>query len=105
MNSALKQDYPLVLTKVLKALSDPVRLKIVQELIRDEVNDGRHCSSFEALKDLARSTRSHHFKILREAGLISLIDKGNLSLAQLKRVEIEKKYTGLLTILVSDLEL
>ncbi|PVZ88911.1 ArsR family transcriptional regulator [Serratia sp. S1B] len=104
MSNELKQDFPLVLTVVLKALSDPTRLKIVQELFNDEANAERHCSSFSCLAKFSRATRSHHFKVLREAGLVSLIDKGNISLAQLRRDEIEKMYPGLLNILVSQLE-
>jgi len=102
MTKVKRENHPLVLAAVLKALSDPTRLKIVQELIVDEVGAERHCTSFSGLADIARATRSHHFKILREAGLVSLIDRGNVLLAQLRRDEIEKTYPGLLNILVSE---
>ncbi|MFC0228747.1 ArsR/SmtB family transcription factor [Serratia aquatilis] len=104
MNNVVIRDFPLVLTAVFKALSDPTRLNIVQELFNDEANSERHCSSFDCLTKFSRATRSHHFKVLREAGLVSLIDKGNISLAQLRRDEIEKMYPGLLNILVRHLK-
>ncbi|EBV2191030.1 helix-turn-helix transcriptional regulator [Salmonella enterica] len=102
MNDLLRQDHPLVLTTVLKALNDPTRLRIIRELINDEAGAERHCTSFSSLTDMARATRSHHFKVLREAGLVSLVDRGNMLLARLRRDEIEKAYPGLLSILVRE---
>lgn len=99
MNDMLRQDHPLVLATVLKALNDPTRLRIIQELINDEIGAERHCTSFSGLSEVARATRSHHFKVLREAGLVSLVDRGNLLLARLRWDEIEKAYPGLLNIL------
>jgi DNA-binding transcriptional ArsR family regulator len=51
-------------TSVLQALGDEARLEIVRQLA-----DGgeRCCGTFEL--GLAKATRSHHLKVLREAGL------------------------------------
>lgn len=88
------------LIQIFKALSDPARLTVIQSLIQDEPGAERHCTSFGL--QLTRATRSHHFKILREAGLISQVDKGNRSLATLRRKEIEKEFPGLLTLIATN---
>lgn len=88
------------LIQIFKALSDPARLTVIQSLIQDEPGAERHCTSFGL--QLTRATRSHHFKILREAGLISQVDKGNRSLATLRRKEIEKEFPGLLALIATN---
>ncbi|XTZ37862.1 ArsR/SmtB family transcription factor [Salmonella enterica] len=85
------------IVKVFKALADPVRLLIVRELLADEPGAERHCSSFGLT--VTRATRSHHFKVLRETGLIRVVDKGNMAVAVLCREEMEKALPGLLTLI------
>ncbi|MBC9129866.1 helix-turn-helix transcriptional regulator [Frischella sp. Ac48] len=85
------------LLSVLKALSDPTRLYIIKTLIGDEPGVPRHCTTFNLT--LSKPTISHHFKILRNAGLINQYDNGNHSTTMLRRDEIEKQYPGLLDIL------
>ncbi|EAA7395819.1 helix-turn-helix transcriptional regulator [Salmonella enterica] len=85
------------ITKVFKALADPVRLTIVRGLLADKPGSERHCSTFEL--SVTRATRSHHFKVLREAGLIRVVDKGNTALAVLCWDEIEKELPGLITLI------
>lgn len=58
--------------KVMKALSDPNRVKIVKLLQRRALCV---CEIQEAL-GLAQSTTSKHLKILEEAGLISYLKEG-----------------------------
>ena len=55
---------------LLHALSDPVRVQILKEIIRS--NSPKTCSDFLNMPDRAipKSTLSQHFRILREAGLI-----------------------------------
>lgn len=91
----IKEEDRLLL--ILKALSDPTRLFVIQTLIKDEPGVARHCTSFKLT--LAKPTISHHFKILREAGLINQYDKGNHSMTILRRDEIEEQYPGLLDVL------
>jgi len=61
---------------ILYALSDPVRIRIYAELLR--ANCSKNCSMFLQVGNspLPKSTLSHHFKILREAGLIRSERKG-----------------------------
>jgi DNA-binding transcriptional ArsR family regulator len=63
----------LELGAVLHALSDPVRLQIVAELA---CREGEYtCGSFAL--PVTKSTCTHHFKVLREAGLIHQRPQGS----------------------------
>lgn len=82
------------LSSLFYALSDPVRLKIIQSLIdEDEISCG------ECKSPLSKSTMSHHFKVLREAGLIQKRSEGTSHYLSLRRDEIENRLPGLLEIL------
>ncbi|EAA7988759.1 helix-turn-helix transcriptional regulator [Salmonella enterica] len=85
------------MVKVFKALADPVRLTIVRGLLADKPGAERHCSTFGLT--VTRATRSHHFRVLREAGLIRVVDKGNMAVAILCRESIEKELPGLMQLL------
>jgi DNA-binding transcriptional ArsR family regulator len=77
---------------VLHALSDPVRLKIVAALADA---DGEHsCGSFDV--PVTKSTCTHHFKVLREAGVIHQRHKGTARLNTLRRDDLEARFPGLL---------
>src|SRR5438876_6957923 len=77
---------------VLHALSDPVRLKIVAALAR---GDGDHtCGSFDV--PVTKSTCTHHFRILREAGVIHQRQEGTSRLNTLRRDDLEARFPGLL---------
>ncbi len=80
------------LTEILHALGDPVRLAIVREL-----GDGepRACGSFSHL-GVSHSTLSHHFRVLREAGVIETKAVGQQRLNTLRRRSLDETYPGLL---------
>ena len=81
----------IVGSRALHALSDPVRLKIVESIAdRDE----RNCSSVEA--SVSKSTLSHHFKVLREAGVTHTRANGTQRLISLRRDDLEDRFPGLL---------
>ncbi|WP_333609771.1 helix-turn-helix domain-containing protein [Pantoea piersonii] len=88
---------PFDINRVFKALAEPVRLSIVRTLLNDVKNAERHCSTFGLT--VSRATRSHHFKVLKEAGLIEVVDKGNLAVAVLRWDEIERELPGLITLI------
>jgi DNA-binding transcriptional ArsR family regulator len=81
----------LELPEVLHALSDPVRLEIVR-LLADEQE--RPCSSVEA--KVAKSTLSHHFKVLREAGITFTRANGTHRLVTLRVSDLEERFPGLI---------
>lgn len=81
----------LQLTAVLGALSDPVRLRIVAELqARGEVQ----CGTFDV--PVARSTLSHHLRVLREAGVTRTRIDGAERFVRLRATCLERRFPGLL---------
>ncbi len=82
----------LQLGEVLHALSDPVRLQIVQSLVQA---DGEvACGQFPL--SLAKSTVSHHFKVLREAGVLQGRTEGTRRFHSLRRDDLDARFPGLL---------
>jgi DNA-binding transcriptional ArsR family regulator len=81
----------LELADVLQALSDPVRLQIVRELA---AGGEQACGAVPLA--VSASTRSHHFKILREAGLTVTRLHGTQRLVSLRRADVDRRFPGLL---------
>ena len=84
----------LELAAVLHALSDPVRLKIVAGLAGGGDVPERTCGSFDL--PVTKSTCTHHFKVLREAGVIQQRQEGTTRLNWLRREDLEARFPGLL---------
>jgi DNA-binding transcriptional ArsR family regulator len=80
------------LPAVLHALSDPQRLQIVRQLAASE--EPIKCGTFDL--EVSKSTRTHHFRVLREAGLIETRRDGTSRLSTLRRAELESRFPGLL---------
>ena len=80
-----------MLTGVLYALSAPVRLSIVKHLAED---GGRACGTF--CLPVAKSTASHHFRVLREAGVIQMRPEGTQYITSLRREDLDSRFPGLL---------
>jgi DNA-binding transcriptional ArsR family regulator len=78
------------LVEVLGAVADPVRLEILAALADKE----RPCGSF--LLPVNDSTRSHHLKVLREAGLTKTRVVGTQRLVSLRRDDLDARFPGLL---------
>ncbi len=79
------------LASVLYALSDPVRLQVVMSLC--SVGE-RPCGTIEL--PIAKSTASHHFKVLREAGVIHVRQEGTQRCISLRRDDLDARFPGLL---------
>src|ERR687891_716598 len=82
----------LELPAVLHALSDPVRLQIVAGLAAG--GEERSCGSFDV--PVTKSPCTHHFKVLREAGVIRQRQEGTARLNALRRDDLEARFPGLL---------
>ncbi|RSK27629.1 transcriptional regulator [Bacillus sp. HMF5848] len=80
-------------TKVLHALSEPNRIRIIRCLNESGENN---CTAYSIELMLNKSTVSHHIKILREAGLIEGRIEGKEHIYSLRKDEINKKFPGLL---------
>ena len=85
----------LELTQVLHALSDPVRLKIVRALAQD---GECHCGAFDL--PVTKSTGTHHFRVLREAGVVRQHDEGRHRMTELRRSDLDARFPGLLDSIV-----
>jgi DNA-binding transcriptional ArsR family regulator len=85
------------LEAVFHALSDPVRLQIVRALAASQ--HALACGTLELA--VSKSTASHHFRVLREAGVIIQREDGRKRLNQLRRDDMDARFPGLLDTVVS----
>src|SRR3954464_14354915 len=81
----------LELATVLHALSDPVRLRIVRDLA-----DSGACNCGAFAVPVAKSTLSHHLRVLREAGLTLTEPSGTQRVVSLRRGDVDSRFPGLL---------
>ncbi len=86
----------LDLLDILHALSDPTRMTIVQTLATDTE---RACGTFPV--DVAPSTLSHHFRVLREAGVIHQREDGNRRWTTLRSNDLNNRFPGLLDAIIT----
>lgn len=77
---------------VLRALGDPVRLDLVRQLRQSAQPIA--CGRFRT--HVAKNTLSHHFKTLREAGVIATYREGGHALNVLRTEAIDAAFPGLL---------
>jgi len=85
------------LAAVMHALSDPHRLEIVRRLAEDE--GPRPCGTLDF--DISKSTMTHHFRTLREAGVIRQERKGTTKMTELRREDLDARFPGLLDVVLS----
>lgn len=78
---------------VLHALADPIRLHLVRELAARGC-EGAPCGSIKL--PVTKSTRTHHLRILREAGVIHMRPEGTARISTLRRDDLDALYPGLL---------
>ncbi|CAL9338277.1 hypothetical protein SUDANB120_00214 [Streptomyces sp. enrichment culture] len=88
------------LGRVLAALADPLRRTVVRELATAPDGTARTCASFAL--PVSKATLTHHFRVLREAGLIRQVDRGNSRMATLRRADVEQRFPGLLDLLAAE---
>lgn len=81
----------LELPAVLHALSDPVRLQIVRSLA-----DKGACNCGTFAVPVAKSTLSHHLRVLREAGVTLTEPSGTQRVVSLRRGDLDERFPGLL---------
>ena len=90
----------LNLPAVLTALADPLRRQVVTTLLREPEGTERTCVSFDL--GVSKSTRTHHFRILRESGLVCQVDRGNSRKVRLRRGDLQERFPGLLELLIAE---
>ncbi|WP_411121884.1 ArsR/SmtB family transcription factor [Streptomyces sp. x-19] len=80
------------LAQVLHALADPMRLRIVCALAAAEGE--LNCADIEL--PVSKSTCTHHFRVLREHGVIQQIYRGTAKMNGLRRGDLEALFPGLI---------
>ncbi|WP_225821557.1 ArsR/SmtB family transcription factor [Streptomyces naphthomycinicus] len=85
------------LESVLHALSDPMRLRIVRELAAGEAE--LTCSQFDL--PVTKSTTTHHFRVLRESGVVRQVYRGTAKMNGLRRDDLDALFPGLLDSLLA----
>jgi DNA-binding transcriptional ArsR family regulator len=81
------------LVSVLNALSDPTRLEIVRTLA---AQGEKACGSLGVEGGVSAATLSHHFRVLREAGVTHTRLEGKRRFVSLRREDLEARFPGLL---------
>ncbi|WP_194908522.1 ArsR/SmtB family transcription factor [Catenulispora rubra] len=81
------------LSTVLLALADPHRRQVVLELARDPKTE-RQCATF--VLPIAKSTKTHHWRVLRESGLVYQRAVGNGLYIRLREDDLKRRFPGLL---------
>ncbi|WAL69293.1 ArsR family transcriptional regulator [Amycolatopsis cynarae] len=84
----------LRLEVVLGALSDPLRLGIVRKLLLESPETDRPCGWFGI--DRPKSTLTHHFKLLREAGVTRQRQYGLERRSEVRTEDLDARFPGLL---------
>jgi DNA-binding transcriptional ArsR family regulator len=89
------------LETILHALSDPDRVAIFAEISGGGCAET--CSAFAAIRDrvIPKSSLSHHFKVLREAGLIRSERNGVAMRNTSRCAEVDARFPGLIDALLS----
>ena len=88
----------ITLEGILAALADPMRLRILQSLLKEE--GCMSCCQAAPTADMAKSTLSHHFRILREAGLIRTAKRGVENRNSLRLDDVNERFPGLVKAIV-----
>ncbi|GFE14834.1 transcriptional regulator [Streptomyces glebosus] len=83
----------------LAALADPVRIQLVRELAGSAAWT-HSCGSFRV--PVGKAALSHHFAVLRAAGLVEQRDQGPKRLNRLRREEFDTRFPGLLHLVLRE---
>ena len=86
------------LASVLHALADPVRLGIVSRLA---ATGAEPCGDINDDIALHKSTLSHHYRVLREAGITRTSADGRTRVVRLRADDLEQRFPGVLPAVVN----
>ena len=84
------------LPAVMGALADPVRVAIVRALAE---HGETICGTLEL--GVSKATRSHHYRVLREAGVTNTRVDGTRRYVSLRRDDLDARFPGLLDALLA----
>lgn len=90
----------LRLEAVMSALAEPLRLTIVRKLLLDSDAYDHPCAWFGF--DRPKSSLTHHFKVLREAGVIHQRQYGLERRSRLRAEDLNRRFPGLLDLVAQN---
>lgn len=90
----------LNLPTILKALGDRTRLEILKALSKSDETTCSNCNI-----DMSKPALSHHYRVLRESGLIYVRVDGKQRFLSIRYDDIESKFPGLLGAVLGVVEL
>lgn len=91
----------VALADVMRGLADPVRLQMIRTL---HILGECECSLVYASLELSKSNASHHFRVLRESGILRRTHRGNQQYAALRAEELAARFPGLLESVIANIE-
>jgi DNA-binding transcriptional ArsR family regulator len=80
--------------RIIQALADPVRLEIVRQLAGCSADGELTCGAVSL--PVSKSTASHHFKTLLDAGVIAERSQGTRKYLHLRREELDQQFPNLI---------
>jgi len=92
--TAAEMDLPVVMD----ALSDPIRLAILHRYLVDAAGGVRSCGWVGI--DRPKSTLTHHFRVLREAGLLEQHQEGLTRSSRARVEDVQERFPGLLDLVL-----
>lgn len=69
-------------------------------LLMTEPDFTRACGTFDL--PVSKATASHHFAVLRAAGLLEQVDRGARRYNRLRRAEFDARFPGLLALVLGE---
>src|SRR5215475_8875689 len=79
------------LSDVLYALSDPVRIEILKSIAEVGEQQCGQCGI-----EMPKSSLSHHFKVLRESGVVATRIEGTRHINSIRSADLNARFPGLL---------
>lgn len=79
------------LANILAALGNPLRLRIMRVMA-----DGGEYACGAIVEGVPKSNLTHHYRVLRDAGIIWQRPSGRETLQSLRREDLDARYPGLL---------
>lgn len=89
----------LRLEKVMAVLAEPLRLRIVQRLLLESEAFDHTCGWFGL--DRPKSTLTHHFKALRQAGVITQRQYGLERRSRVRIDDLNERFPGLIQLVLA----
>ncbi|MER7001434.1 helix-turn-helix transcriptional regulator [Dactylosporangium sp. NPDC000555] len=91
----------LRLVDVLAALADPTRVALVARLAD---LGSQNCTAINNDVEVHKTTMSHHYRVLREAGLTETTVRGRERWIDLRRADLDERFPGLIDAVLTSLE-